>query len=90
MTAGSDYDGEVQMFVQRPREIDLAHLRFLRWLAVRGYLEHAPAGRSYGVYARADVVAAQTDPGLSGTATAHSRYSDLTRGIDSDTEEHPQ
>ena len=28
MAAGSDYDSEVQMFVQRPREIDLAHLRF--------------------------------------------------------------
>ena len=88
MTAGSDYDGEVQMFVQRPREIDLAHLRFLRWLAVRGYLEHAPAGQSCGVYARADVVPAQTGPSRPGPA--HSGYSDLTRGIDSDTEEHRQ
>ena len=67
MAKASDYDGEVQMYVQRPREIDLAHLRFLRWLAVRGYLEHAPAGRSYGVYA---TVLAQTDPVR--RSTAHS------------------
>jgi hypothetical protein len=55
MATGNDYDSEVQMFVQRPREIDLAHLRFLRWLAVRGSLEHEPAGRPYGVYALDDV-----------------------------------
>ena len=68
MAKGSDYDGDVQMFVQRPREIDLAHLRFLRWLAVRGYLEHAPAGQSYGVYA---AVLAQIDSARRATAPAH-------------------
>ena len=72
MATGSDYDSEVQMFVERPREIDLAHLCFLRWLADRGYLEHAPAGRSYGVYARDAAVPAQTDQVRRGTAPAHS------------------
>lgn len=76
MAKRNDYDGEVQMFVQRPREIDLAHLRFLRWLAVRGYLEHAPAGRSYGVYARDATVLAQTDPVRRGTTPAHSERSE--------------
>lgn len=76
MAKRNDYDGEVQMFVQRPREIDLAHLRFLRWLAVRGYLEHAPAGRSYGVYARDATVLVQTDPVRRGTTPAHSERSE--------------
>jgi len=71
MATESDYDGEIQMFVQRPRELDLAHLRFLRWLAVRGYLEHAPAGRSYGAYARDAGVLAQADAVALGTAPAH-------------------
>jgi len=54
MATGSNYDGEVQMFVEKQREVDLAHLRFLRWLAERGNLEHAPVGRSNGAYARAN------------------------------------
>lgn len=44
MTGKSGYDSEVQMFVEEPRKLDLAHLRFLRWLAERGLLEHALAG----------------------------------------------
>jgi hypothetical protein len=90
MATGSNYDGEVQMYVERPREIDLGHLRFLRWLAVRGYLEHAPAGRSYGVYARDAAVPAQTDAVRRGTAPTHPQCSDLTGSIDPDTEEHLQ
>jgi hypothetical protein len=76
MATGNDYDGEVQMFVQRPREIDLAHLRFLRWLAVRGSLEHEPAGRPYGVYALDDVVLTQTDSVRSGVARKRSERSE--------------
>ena len=76
MAKRSDYDGEVQMFVQRPREIDLAHLRFLRWLAVRGYLEHPPAGRSYGVYARDAAVLARTGAVRRGTAPTHPERSE--------------
>ena len=90
MTAGSDYDGDVQMFVERPREVDLAHLHFLRWLAVRGYLEHAPAGRSYGVYARDDAALAMARPVRRVAAPAHPRSSDLAPGPDSDTEERPR
>ena len=61
MATGRDYDGEVQMFVEKRREIDLAHLRFLRWLAERGNLEHVPVGWSYGAYARADDERARTE-----------------------------
>src|SRR3954454_20005633 len=76
MATGSDYDSEVQMFVQRPREIDLAHLRFLRWLAARGSLEHEPAGQPRGVYALADVVLTQGDSVRGGVAPAHPKYSE--------------
>jgi hypothetical protein len=76
MAKGSDYDGDVQMFVQRSREVDLAHLRFLRWLAVRGCLEHDPLGRSCGVYALDDVVSTHVDPSRRDTASAHSERSE--------------
>jgi hypothetical protein len=68
MATASDYDGEVQMFVEKQREIDLAHLRFLRWLAERGSLEHETAGRSFGVYALADVVLDENEGVQSGAA----------------------
>ena len=61
MATANDYDAEIQMFVQGPREIELAHLRFLRWLAVRGSLEHAPAGRPHGLYALREVPIARPD-----------------------------
>ena len=47
----SCYDSELQMFADPPRDVDLAHLRFLRWLSERGRLEHAPAGPPSGRYA---------------------------------------
>jgi hypothetical protein len=61
MAAASEYDGEVQMYVEAEREVDLGYLRFLRWLAERGSLEHGPAGPSHGVYALADVVLAPAE-----------------------------
>jgi hypothetical protein len=70
MVTGSDYDGDVQMFVQRPREVNLACLRFLRWLAVRGSLEHPPAGRPNGVYARDDLRRAESDAARPASAGA--------------------
>ena len=42
------YDAALQMFTREPREIDLAHLRFLRWLGERGRLEHGPSGPPSG------------------------------------------
>jgi hypothetical protein len=46
------YDSDLQMFVDRPREVDPAGLTFLRWLAERGWLEHEPLGPSTGAFAR--------------------------------------
>ena len=37
------FDSDLQMFVEPPHEVNLAHLHFLRWLAERGRLEHEPA-----------------------------------------------
>ena len=36
----SRYDPELQMFADPPRELDLDHLRFLRWLRENGRPEH--------------------------------------------------
>ena len=38
------YDGDLQMFVQASRDPDTEQLRFLRWLAEHGCLEHDVAG----------------------------------------------
>ena len=42
------YDPALQMFVERPREVSLAHLRFLRWLGEQGLLEHELFGPPAG------------------------------------------
>ena len=42
------YDGDLQMFREEPREISVAHLRFLRWLVEQGRLEYPPAGPPCG------------------------------------------
>ncbi len=42
------YDGDLQMFGEEPQEINVAHLRFLRWLVEQGRLEHPPAGPPSG------------------------------------------
>ena len=39
------YDGCLQMFVHEPRDADLQHLRFLRWLVEHRDLEHGDTGR---------------------------------------------
>jgi hypothetical protein len=49
----TSYDGELQMFREPSREPDLGVLRFLRWLAERGELEHALSGASSGELAQA-------------------------------------
>ena len=45
------YDDDLQMFVDPPREPDMARLTFLRWLVERRQLEHGPAGAPCGVLA---------------------------------------
>ena len=48
MRAVGRYDGELQMFVEEPREPNYEHLRFLRWLVERGHLEHPIIGPPTG------------------------------------------
>jgi hypothetical protein len=48
MTDLQSYDGDLKMFRESPRSVDLARLRFLRWLAERGHLEHPAAGPPSG------------------------------------------
>jgi hypothetical protein len=58
----SNYDGELQMYVEPPREPDIARLTFLRWLVERRRLEHGPAGAPCGDLAARS---ARSDPELS-------------------------
>jgi hypothetical protein len=45
-TIDSRYDPELQMFADEPREADLTHLRFLRWLAEHRRLQQDMAAAS--------------------------------------------
>ena len=48
MAAKARYDGNLQMLVEDRRDPDMRRLRFLRWLAESGRLEHAVAGAASG------------------------------------------
>lgn len=49
---GHKYDATTQMFVEEePRTPQLESLKFLRWMAEQGKLEHAIAGAPSGEYA---------------------------------------
>ena len=48
------YDGDLEMFRETPPPIDVARLRFLRWLAEQGRLEHVPVGPPSGAFAEQD------------------------------------
>ena len=48
MPGPNRYDAALQMYVVSTREPDARRLRFLRWLAERGELEHAVFGPSAG------------------------------------------
>ena len=50
-----NYDGDLEMFREPPKHVDVARLRFLRWLADRGRLEHPPAGAPSGAFAEVTV-----------------------------------
>lgn len=43
------YDSDAQMFVEEPKQLDESHIRFMRWLAENGRLEHPVAGPSSNV-----------------------------------------
>ena len=45
------YDADLEMFRETPQPVDVARLRFLRWLADQGRLEHPPAGPPSGAFA---------------------------------------
>ena len=45
------YDADLEMFREEPRLVNVAHLRFLRWLSEHGRLEHAPVGPPSGEFA---------------------------------------
>jgi hypothetical protein len=47
------FDGNIQMMVEQPSEVNMARLRFMRWLAEQGALEHSVAGPSSGEFADA-------------------------------------
>ena len=44
--SSADYDGDLQMFRAQPRDLNMQTLRFLRWLAEHGQLEHGVVGPS--------------------------------------------
>lgn len=48
MKAVGQYDGNLQMFVEEPRDLDLGRLTFLRWLVEHNRLEHPAIGPSTG------------------------------------------
>ena len=54
--ASARYDGELQMFCDNAREPDRAALRFLRWMAEQGRLEHEASGPATGEYAEQPMV----------------------------------
>jgi hypothetical protein len=47
------FDGTLQMFRDAPKPVNGAALRFLRWLAEQGRLEHPVAGPPSGEFAEA-------------------------------------
>ena len=51
ITERSRYDPDLHMFAEQSQPPDLPRLRFLRWLAEHGKLEHQAAGLSTGDYA---------------------------------------
>jgi hypothetical protein len=47
----TSFDGSLQMFRDAPKPMNLAQLRFLRWLAEQGRLEHPVACPPSGEFA---------------------------------------
>jgi hypothetical protein len=57
MKPNGTYDGNLQMFRQTLAEPDMARLRFMRWLAETGRLEHQAYGAPAGEFASDDEAA---------------------------------
>ena len=51
MKTTPNFDGDLEMFREPPCTVNVAHLRFLRWLVEQGRLEHLPAGAPAGEFA---------------------------------------
>jgi hypothetical protein len=51
----TSYDGDLMMFRETPKPIDIARLGFWRWLVEHGRVEHLPAGPSSGELTMAKV-----------------------------------
>jgi hypothetical protein len=57
MQQANRYDSDLQMFCELEQEVNLAKLRFVRWLIEQGRLEHAVAGPASGEYAQTGALA---------------------------------
>ena len=58
MQNAKSFDGDLKMFRDNDRPVNMACLRFLRWLAEQGRLEHGIAGPSSGPFAEEPLAAA--------------------------------
>ena len=58
MQNSKSFDGELKMFRDSDASVNLAALRFLRWLAENGRLEHEIAGPSSGPFVEEPVTSA--------------------------------
>ena len=67
MQAAGRYDGTLQMFIQEARDADARYLRFLRWLAERGELEHEVAGPAAPVAPTGPTMLRLADPSPDGS-----------------------
>ena len=51
MNGTRSYDADLRMFREAAKPVNVAHLRFLRWLVEHGKLDSPPAGPSSGSFA---------------------------------------
>jgi hypothetical protein len=51
----SGFDGDLQMFREVPKPVNLAHLEFLRWLIEQGRLDHPSVRPPHGEIVEAAV-----------------------------------
>lgn len=59
-----NYDGDIQMLIEQPKPVNMEHLKFLRWLAEQGRLEHRVENCSIGAF-----IAPTPAPAYSGKAS---------------------